>query len=127
LPQNIPLGLFGESKLKKQLLKSVDENIRRDFSERLSTSGANCPGACYHLIKTKITLMYTRNKIDGVECVSGTCLCRYGVVTINESLWKKYDGLYDFTKITYQKYIDVFRSPRKNKQLANGFRAGFTG
>jgi hypothetical protein len=63
LPQNIPLGLFGESKLKKQLLKSVDENIRRDFSERLSTSGANCPGACYHLIKTKITLMYTRNKL----------------------------------------------------------------
>lgn len=118
LPRNIPLGLFGESELKKQLLKAVDENIRRDFSERLSTSGANCPGACYHLIKTKITLMYTRNKTDSVECVSGTCLCRYGVVTINESLWKKYDDLYDFTKITYQKYIDIFRSPKKNKQLA---------
>ena len=36
LLSDMPLGLFGESKLKKQLLKSVDEYIRKDFSERLS-------------------------------------------------------------------------------------------
>lgn len=118
LLSDMPLGLFGESKLKKQLLKSVDEYIRKDFSERLSKGERDYFGGCYHLIKTKITLMYARNKIDGVECISGTCLCRYGVVTINEPLWRKYDGLYDFTKINYQKYINIFMSPKKNKQLA---------
>ncbi|EMH4163762.1 hypothetical protein RJ498_003057 [Pluralibacter gergoviae] len=112
------LGGVTDSNLKKRLLENIDEKIKDHFLERILIDNAELLNRFYHLIKTKIKVMYMREKKDGVDYINASCFCRYGFIEINESLWKKYDGLYDFTSITYKKFFDVFSKPNKNNGLA---------
>ena len=106
-----------EPELRKGLLNNIDEKIKIDFVERI-LENMKCYHGSYHLIKTMIKITYMRERNDDCDYINASCFCRYGFIKIDEFLWKRYNSLYDFTSITYQKFFYIFSAPKKTKQLA---------
>lgn len=112
---------FGEAELKKDLMKSIDEQLRNKIGDfrKNSRDGINILNPLFIVIlKLRIKIMYSTETIDDVNNVKGSFHVSLGLFDVTEELWGRYNNNYDLTTAKYVRFVDAFRNPGKIKNLA---------
>ncbi|PHI32257.1 hypothetical protein [Budvicia aquatica] len=106
--------------LRKKIMDEIDTNIMNVFSTDIS-SKINInqeKNSLFVIIKIKLDIIYS---ITSTPEKPENCLVKvsyfgiFGSLNCSEEMWREFNGTYDFTKIKYLKYQDVFFPPIKNK------------
>lgn len=90
----------------KSFMNEIDKKIENYFYENNKLTTEQKEDSFFILLRTSIKCSYSEGKYTKISC-DGVFFARWIQIEVNRSLWNKFHGLYDFTKIKYFRYDDI--------------------